>query len=511
MKSETNPRDPAPRVAPLAMEPAEFRRLGHLLVDRIAEWMERMPEGRVTPGESPEAVRAALGGDGLPEAGAPAEELLDEAARLLFGHSLFNAHPRFFGFITSSPAPIGALADLLAASTNPNLGGWAIAPMATEIELQTVRWLAELIGYPRDCGGLLLSGGNLANFVGFWVGRRAQAGWDLRAQGVAAGGAARFYVSAETHTWIQKATDLSGYGTDAIRWIPTDSEQRMRVDALAAAVEEDLAAGRRPQLVVATAGSVSTGAVDPLRAIAALCRERRLWLHVDAAYGGPAACLPEADPELRTLALADSLAFDPHKWLYAPLEAGCALVRSRKALYDTFAYHPPYYPLAELDEDGPAYFHELGPQNSRGFRALKVWLALRQVGRSGYERMIRDDIALARRLHARAVAHPELEAATCALSIATFRFLPPDLAARAAAGEPPVARYLDELNRAVMEKLMGEGRVFLTNAIVGDRFLLRACVVNFRTAERDVDLVPELVVGAGRALDAERRPPELRG
>jgi len=503
---------PMPRNAPIELAPEEFRRLGHRLVDRIAEYLAELPAGKVTPGEEPATVRAALGRKRLPVDGTSPEELLDDAAELLFDHSLYNGHPRFFGFITSSAAPIGALADLLASAINPNLGGWPLSPMATEIELETIRWLAELVGYPTDCGGLLVSGGNLANLVGFWVGRRAQAGWNLRAQGLAAGDTgrerARFYVSAETHTWIQKAADLSGYGTDAIRWIETDARQRLRVDALARAIDEDREAGLRPTLVVATAGSVSTGAIDPLREIAALCRERGLWLHADGAYGGPAACLPEADPDLKALELADSIAFDPHKWLYAPLEAGCALVRDKKALHDTFVFHPPYYPDAEPAEDAPVFFHEYGPQNSRGFRALKVWLALRQVGRAGVERMIRDDIALARRLHASAERHPELEAATCDLSIATFRYVPPGLAGRT--GDSEVATYLDELNQTVMERLWAGGEAFVSNAVVGGRYLLRACIVNFRTSESDVDALPEIVVKIGREVDGEMRPVALR-
>jgi len=496
------------RKAPIEMGGGEFRRLGHRLVDRIAEFLETMPAGKVTPGEEPEAVRALLGNSPLPQEGSEAEELLDEATDLLLRHSLFNGHPRFFGFITSSAAPIGALGDLLAGAVNPNLGGWPLSPISTEIELQTVRWASELIGFPTDCGGLLVSGGNLANLVGFWVGRRAHAEWDLRARGVAEGGRARFYVSAETHTWIQKGADLSGYGTDSIRWIETDGRQRMKVDALARAIDEDAAAGARPTLVVGTAGSVSTGAIDPLRDIAALCRERGLWFHVDGAYGGPAACLPEADPDLKALALADSVAFDPHKWLYAPLEAGCALVRDRKLLRDTFVFHPPYYPDVEPAPDAPVFLHEFGPQNSRGFRALKVWLAMRQVGRSGIERMIREDIELARRLHRRATEHPELEAATCDLSIATFRFVPADLTARA--DEPEVASYLDELNEQLMHRMWNDGDAFLSNAVVGGRFLLRACVVNFRTSESDIDATPEIVVRTGRVVDHELRPPALR-
>jgi len=497
------------REAPIEMNAEEFRDLGHRLVDRISDWMAAMPAGKVTPGEAPAVVRDALGRGDLPESGAPAGELLDRAADLLFAHSLYNGHPRFFGFITSSPAPIGVLGDLLASAANPNLGGWVLSPMATEIELQAVRWIAQLIGYPQDCGGILTSGGNLANLVAFWTGRRVKATGDLRRDGVGGEGAVRFYCSRETHTWIQKAADLSGYGTEAVRWIETDSRQRMRLDALRAAVAEDRAAGRRPAMVVGAAGTVSTGAIDPLAAIAELCRDEQLWFHVDGAYGAPVAVLPEADPDLKALALADSVAVDPHKWLYAPLEAGCTLVRDAKALRDTFAYHPPYYPDTEGGEDPPVFFHEFGPQNSRGFRALKVWLGLQRVGRAGYVEMIRDDIRLAKRLFERCAEHPELEAVTHGLSIATFRFVPRDLRERRA--ESAVAAYLDRLNEELMDRLMSGGEAFVSNAVVDDRYLLRACIVNFRTAERDVDAVPTIVAAAGERLDAERRPAELAG
>lgn len=500
---------PARSPSPIDLDPETFRRLGHRTVDRIADWLAAMPSGPVTPGEAPEAVRAALGRGPLPAAGSDPEAVLEEAMELLFAHSLYNGHPRFFGFITSSAAPIGALGDLLAAAVNPNLGGWPLSPIATEIELQTVRWIAELLGYPADCGGLLVSGGNVANFVAFWAARKARADWDVRSGGLAAGGRApRVYASRETHTWIQKACDLSGFGTDAIRWIGTDARQRMSVEALAEAVAEDRAAGHLPMLVVGTGGSVSTGAVDPLAAISELCREEGLWFHVDGAYGAPAAALPEADPDLKALALADSVAIDPHKWLYAPLEAGCTLVRDRKLLHDAFVYHPPYYPWVDESADAPVYFHEYGPQNSRGFRALKVWLALRQVGREGYVRLIREDIAMARRLHELASEAPELEAATCELSIATFRFVPHDLADRT--GEPEVASWLDALNEELVSRLMAGGEVFVSNAVVDGRYLLRACVVNFRTGPADVEAVVEVALRIGRAIDAERRPPALR-
>ena len=496
------------RHAPLALDTETFRALGHRMVDRLAEYLATLPARPVTPGETPAAVRAAVGaGRPLPEEGADPGALLEGAARLLFEHSLFNGHPRFFGYITAAPAPIGMLADLIAAAANPNLGSWTLSPAATEIEAQTVRWIAEFIGYPASCGGLLVSGGNLANLTCFWAARAARADWDVRAEGMAAPSARRLraYCSAETHTWIQKAADLSGLGTESVRWVATDAAGRLDVAALRRQVLADRAAGEAPFFVVGTAGSVSTGAVDPLPEIAALCRELGLWFHVDGAYGGFAARVPGAPADLRGLAEADSVAVDPHKWLYAPLEAGCALVRDPERLRAAFSYHPPYY---HFDPEVTNYV-DYGPQNSRGFRALKVWLGLQHAGAAGYRRLIADDIALAGELFRAAERHPEMEALTHGLSIATFRFVPADLRARQ--DEERVAGYLDDLNRALLDASQRRGEAFVSNAVLGGRYVLRACVVNFHTTRADVEALPEILARHGRELDHELRPRELGG
>ncbi|HET7451300.1 MAG TPA: pyridoxal-dependent decarboxylase, partial [Thermoanaerobaculia bacterium] len=250
------------RDVPLEMTPEEFRAQGRALVDRIAEFLGSLRGRRVTPAETPEEVRAAIGGGSLPELGSETGPLLEEAARLLFDHSLFNGHPGFLAYITSSAAPIGALGDLLAAAVNPNCGAFGLSPAATEIEAQTVRWIAELIGYPGDFG-ILVSGGNMANFVGFVAARRAKEP-EVREKGIdPARVRLRAYTSAETHTWVQKAADLFGIGTDSVRWIPVDAGLRMDPAALEHAIEEDARRGDRPFLVVGTAGSVGTGAVDP--------------------------------------------------------------------------------------------------------------------------------------------------------------------------------------------------------------------------------------------------------
>ncbi|MEZ5319167.1 MAG: aminotransferase class V-fold PLP-dependent enzyme [Vicinamibacterales bacterium] len=488
----------APRFAPLAMDAPTFRALGHALIDQLADLVASIPSRPITHDESPSAVRQALGLDApLPEQGTDAAALLRDTASGLFDHSLFNAHPKFMGYITAPPAPIGVLGELIASAANPNVGGWMLSPAATEIEAQTVRWIAELIGYPVAAGGLLVSGGNMANFVGFLAARAARAPWNVREAGAAADGRRLVaYASAETHTWIQKAADLSGLGTSSIRWIPTDADLRMDVSALERRIDLDLADGLVPFLVVGTAGSVSTGAVDPLPAIGALCHARGLWFHVDGAYGGFAAASTEAPDDLRALAGADSVAIDPHKWLYAPLEAGCALVRDPEHLRAAFSYHPPYYHF----EERATNYVDFGPQNSRGFRALKVWLALRQAGAAGYRRMITDDILLARALAGVVEAHPDLDLLTQALSITTFRYVPPDL--RAGVGTPEGERALNALNEALLDRLQRAGEVFVSNAVIRDRYALRACIVNFHTSHADVEAIPGIVVRTGAALRA---------
>jgi len=483
------------RTAALDLDGATFRSIGHRLVDQIGDFLEALPNGPVTRAESPETVRGLLkAGRRIPETRADASELVSNAADLLFAHSLFNGHPRFFGYITSSAAPIGAFADFLAAVVNPNVGAWKLAPLATEIEAQTVRWIAEFIGYPADCGGLLVSGGNMANFVGLLAARTAMAGWDVRKTGLAGAESKRLccYASKETHTWIQKAADMFGFGTDSIRWIPVDGKQRMDVSALERRIREDRDRGSQPFAVVGTAGSVSTGAVDALPEIAALCREHKLWFHVDGAYGGIAALVPGAPDDLRGLAAADSIAVDPHKWLYAPLEAGCVLVRNPRNLLNTFSYQPPYY---NFNDEAINYF-DFGPQNSRGFRALKVWLALRQAGRAGYVRMIADDMRLARHLHRILASHPEFETLTQNLSITTFRYVPESL--RSGIGTEKVELTLNRINQELLTKLDGSGEAFMSNAIIDGKYALRVCVVNFHTSLRDIEAIPELVSRLGR-------------
>lgn len=503
MKHQNNTESNGQRTSPLEMTPEAFRALGYGLIDQIADFLGTLPDRPVTTGETPSEIRTLIGERRLPREGEDAERILAQTAKLLFDHSLFNGHPKFLGYITSSAAPIGALADLLAAAVNPNVGAWNLAPVASEIERQTISWIAEMIGYSNECGGILVSGGNMANFVGFLAARHAKAGWDTRKNGMRHedGQQLRVYASKETHTWIHKATDLFGLGTDAIRWIGTDTSQRMDVSALRRQVQQDAQNGDRPFMVIGTAGSVSTGAIDPLHEIAEVCKRHELWFHVDGAYGAVAAVLPDAPADIRGMQLADSIALDPHKWLYAPLEAGCTLVRNPESLRDPFVYRPAYYKFDDIGGEAPINFADYGPQNSRGFRALKVWLGLRQVGRAGYEKMISDDIVLARRLYELAEMHPELQAFTHSLSITTLRYVPQHFDM----GSPAADDDLNKLNTELLTRLQEGGEAFVSNAVIDGKYVLRACVVNFRTTIADIEALPEIIARIGRQVDAEWR------
>ena len=484
-------------VAPLDMPAAEFRTLGHDLVERIAEFLEQTPNRPAAPNISPDGARQRLGQGGLPDAGAAAEGLLARAAEVVMTGCRINGHPRSWGYVVGSPAPIGILGDFLASAVNPNLAAWSSAQIPSEIEAQSVRWIAELLGYPADCGGLLTSGGNMANFVGLLAARRAHADWDIRREGLApAAGRLRVYASRETHTWLEKGADIFGLGTEAIRFIGTDADQRIDTAELRARIAADAAAGDRPFLIVGAAGTVSTGAVDPLPELAAIAREHGLWFHVDGCYGAPAILDPGAPAELQGLREADSLAVDAHKWLFVPLEAGCALVRDRKGLRETFSFRPPYYHFT-VDGDDVPHYHEYGPQNSRGFRALKVWLALQCAGRTGYSAMISDNLRLSRVMAAAMAETPEIEVATQSLSIATFRYVPQALDP-ARDGD-----RLNALNREILTRVQTGGEAFLSNAIVEGRYYLRACITNFRTAEADVRALPELILRTGAEIVRE--------
>ena len=485
------------------VSPDTFRCLGHDAVERIAAHLAGLRDLPVAPDTSSAALRAQLGDGPLPDEGSDAAQALAAIADLLFTNTCLNGHPRMWGYITGSPSPIGALGDLLAAAANPNVAGWNGAPLATEVENQSVKWIGETVGFSSNCGGILTSGGNAANFVALLAARRTKADWDVRAEGMA-GRRMTIYATSETHAWIDKAADLFGLGTQAIRRVATDDGLRMRVDHLSQLVRDDRAAGATPFLVVGSAGTTATGAVDPLPEIGAFCRDNDLWFHVDGCYGAPAVLDKSAPAALAGMADADSLAIDAHKWLYVPLEAGCTLVRDGCVLTETFATNPSYYAMAAADGGEPAVdYYAMGIQNSRGFRALKVWLTMKQMGRSGYRQAITRNMAQARLMFEALHKADDFETGACQLSITTFRYVPLDLRERM--DEPAVAAYLNDLNAALMVRVQRSGDLYLSNAVVDGRHLLRACIVNFRTTDEDVRSVPERVRPLGESLNRDMR------
>jgi aromatic-L-amino-acid decarboxylase len=346
----------------------------------------------------------------------------------------------------------------------------------------------------------------MANFVALKSARDAKAGWDVRISGVRQGPPLTFYASEEAHVVIDRASDMLGMGLQGVRKVPTDGDRRMRLDALRALIDQDRASGARPVAVVGTAGTVATGSIDPLEDIAELCGREGLWFHVDGAYGGPAVLADDLRPLFAGIERADSIAFDPHKWLYTPHSGGCVLLRDSRHLTASFSA-----PAAYIHEDKERSGHGIdlgmmGPQFSRGFQAFKVWVSLLAHGRLAYARRISHDAELARYMGSRVDERSGLELAVpVGLSICCFRYVPPDL--------PPGEgreEYLDVLNERLMTEIHLDGRVFISNAVLGGRFVLRACIVNFRTEAEDVDAVLEVALELGAKLDAELRPGSLR-
>jgi len=499
-----SPKAPPP-VDDLDWDPERARRFTDAAASMFGEYLARLRDLPVALPEGEDEVRAAVAIP-VPDEPMADEDVLAYLREMAFRWSMYPGHPRFLAYITGAGTVPGVAADLLASGLNQNLGGWRLSPAATEIELHLTRWFAEQFGLPSGAGGLFVSGGAVANFVALKVARDRMAGLAVRQQGVAASGPAALYASTEVHVVTDRAADMLGLGMDAVRKVPVDEGLRMRVDALRGAIARDRAAGVRPLAVVATAGTVATGAVDPLEEIADLCAEDGLWMHVDAAYGGPAVLADDLRPMFAGIERAHSIAFDPHKWMYTPHSGGCVLVRDLFWLVDSFGAAPSY-----VHEDKERTKHGLdlgmfGPQFSRGFQALKVWVSLLAHGRQAYGRRISHDARLARYLGDLVRSRPDFElACPVGLSITCFRYVPPDLP-QGQDREP----YLDRLNERVMTEIQLDGRVFYSNAVLDGRFVLRSCLVNFRTEAGDMDAVVDVTAEIGAKLDRELRPESLR-
>ena len=477
----------------------EIRRVGHRVVDLIAEHLSRLPAGpvfRPVPAELGDALVSAQ----LPERGESADAILDRFVEAIAPYPFGNGHPRFYGWVNSPPATIGVMVEALATAMNPSVAGGNHA--AVWVERQVLEWFKQLFGFPPDSMGLLVSGGSAAAVTALAVARHAacaRRGWDIRRDGMqpADGGASPprlvVYKGAEGHGCNQKAVELLGIGSANLRTVPSDTALRLRSDALDRMIEDDLAAGHTPVAVVASAGTVNTGAIDPLDEVADVCARHGVWLHVDAAYGGVAILTETYARPLLALARADSIAFDPHKWMYVPVDAGLVLVRHASAMRDAFSLVPPYLRTDGnlRGVQGPTWFSEYGPEQTRPFRALKVWAALRFFGRDGYRRLIEHDLELARRLADRIRSTPEFELwEPTSLSIVCFRATPAEPRDRSA--------DLDSLNRQLLEDVQLGGEGFLSGTMLNGSFWLRACVVNPRASVMDIDAVFNAIQAALR-------------
>lgn len=496
---------PSP-VRDLDWAPERAAAFGRRAVDLWEELLRRLPDLPVTHGRPANEVHDAVALP-VPEDPLPDDELFAHLADLLFERSMYPGHPRFLAYVSGAGTVPAAPADLLAAGVNMNLGGWGLSPGATELELHLTRFFAQRFGLPETSGGLIVSGGAMANFVALKMARDRVAGWDVRTAGVSAGPPLTMYMSAETHVVSSRAADMLGLGTDAVRIVDVGGDFRIRIDRLCDAIRADREAGSRPFAVVASAGTVATGAIDPLDEIADLCATEGVWFHVDGAYGGPGAFVDDLRPAFAGIERADSIAFDPHKWLYTPHSGGCVLVRDLQHLADAFAVHATYVRQDKERTGRGLDLGMLGPQFSRGFWALKIWVSILAHGWRAYRERISHDAALARYLGRMVEAHRAFElACPVGLSICCFRYVPEDLV-----DGPDREEYLDLLNERLMTEAQQDGRVFFSNAVLHDRFVLRVCIVNFRTEADDLDAVLEVAAELGHKLDTELRPPHLAG
>jgi glutamate/tyrosine decarboxylase-like PLP-dependent enzyme len=473
------------------LSPDELRRLGGLAADAVADHRREL-DARPVFGKVGEQAR--LFDEPVPEEGRPFEEVLAFVREQVMPFPMGNSHPRFYGFINATADPVGIFADFLASSMNPNC--WGGDHAATHVEQSAMRWLSQMLGFPAEAEGILVSGGSMANFTALSVARRAMTPGNVREDGLAGPGRPRLtvYASDQVHHCVDKAVDLLGIGTQQLRKIPSEADFRIPLEALEAAIAADRSEGFLPAIVVGNAGTVNTGAIDPLDRLADLCAREKVWFHVDGAYGALATIVPALHPLFAGMERADSIAADPHKWMYVPYEAGATLVRQPGRFSATFRRFPEY--LAQDPESpfpGPAWFAERGVELSRGFKALKVWMGLKVHGRKAYAAQIENDVRLARFLAAEVDRRPDFERlAEPVLSIANFRYRPRDRHLADA--------ELDRLNRRIINRLVAGGAFFLAPTILKGRTALRVSITNFRTREEDLLALLEEVERLGRGL-----------
>jgi len=494
-----------------ALDPSAetVRRWGNAAVEALADYLDTVSERQVYPNTTAQQIRERLD-PVLPEAGVDFEQLLDTFREVIVPMSRHNGHPRMFGYVQSPGTAIAAFADLLASTLNANLTAWRSAPAATEIERLTIDWIKQILGVEARAGGLLVSGGSMANFAALAAARHAKAPADVMREGARGlPQAMRLYVSEETHHSVAKAAALLGLGRDNVRVVKVDERFKIDLDDLVAKITEDLRDGHLPFCVVANAGTVATGAFDPLAEVSRIARGFNLWLHVDASYGGFAALAESARPWFAAINEADSIALDPHKWLYLPLDCGCVLYRDADAARATFAHDAEYTRVMEQEADEAFAFWDYGPELSRRFRALKVWMMLKGVGVRRLGEAVEANIACAHYLERMVQASDDFEMlAPVELSIFCFRYLPARLkrALEGAKGDEREAldQQLDALNERLLVELQRDGSSYLSNARLGGRFSLRGCVMNYRTTLRDMEILLDDLRRVARQLEVAR-------
>ena len=465
-----------------AWSSADIRRVGIEVAEWIARYLTTLPEQPVfTP--VPPGLAAAMLATPIPQNGQSADEILRLFATEIGAHPFGNGHPRFYAWVNSPPAPMGVFAQALAAAMNPSVAGGNHA--AVWIERQVLEWFKSLIGFPMAGMGLLVSGSSAAAITALAVARHHAAagrGWDIRTTGMQLPARMLVYMTPEAHSCHQKAVELLGMGNANIRTVPTDDALRMRPAALDAMLAEDIAMGALPVAVVASAGTVNIGAIDPLDEVADVCARHGAWLHVDGAYGAPAYLTETYRAELAPIARANSVAIDAHKWMYVPVDAGVVLVRDADKMRDAFSLVPAYLRVDENAQgvQGPPWFSEFGAEQTRPFRALKIWMTMRFHGVSGYRRMIEHAIALAGRLAQRIRESSDFELfEPTGLSIVCFRAAPSSMRGN--------AKALDALNARLLAALQLGGIAFLSSTVLRGESWLRACIVNPLATSADID------------------------
>ncbi len=470
---------------------AELGVLGHRMVDQMLDWLRGVRE-RPAWQPPPAATREALV-EPLPLEPQGITRAYEEFQSEVLPYPLGNVHPRFWGWACGTGSPSAMLYEMLAAGMNVSTG--AFDQSAILVEERVLAWLTELFGFPASSSGLLVSGASMANMIGLAVARHARAGVDVRKHGLRGSEPLTLYASSEVHSSVQRALELLGLGADALRTTAVDAAFRADIAAIRAQIRADRAAGRRPIAIIGTAGTVNTGSIDDLTALADLAREESLWFHVDAAIGAGAVLSTELAPRLAGIERADSLAFDLHKWMHVPYEAGCILVRDSAVHRETFTLTPPYLASHARGVLANARFMaDYGPQLSRGFRALKIWMSFKEHGVARLGRLVDRNCAQAQLLAQRLDVHPRLERlAPVPLSIVCFRYV----------GTGDRALRLDELNRELLVRLQESGVCVPSSTIVNGKFALRVCIVNHRTRDEDMELLVSETARQGDQLVKE--------